>query len=284
MSGPSTVGLLGVAMLSGSWLFGSSPSAPKLNDTVTVMVAARDLYPGVVLQEADLRAIRIPPRFLSEGVFLQLDQVVGRRTHERIYADKWIRGPRLYSPASTQGLNAIVPVGMRAISVELAAQAVVPDLFEPGDYADVLVALPGRSGDSGPPSTAPQTTTVLQGLFVLAVNEPVDDSSEDPDPSRTIVTLLVSPEQAEQAAHAERLGELHLTLQRGDRDHYPEHLGRSLRHHLCELNREVVHLSAGRSQARHGLRFPVCEALDLTQPVGGCGYLIQPIRREVHIR
>ncbi|MCA9570821.1 MAG: Flp pilus assembly protein CpaB [Myxococcales bacterium] len=188
--------------------------AKKPEDTVMVIVAARDLYPGVTIEEEDLVAVEIPPRFLPGGVFLSPEHVVGQRPRERVLANEFIRASRLANPESGEGLNAIIPRDMRAISVEIADGAALSGFLDPGNYVDILVTIAGLSDDSGRTIQEPETHTLLQSIFVLAVNDRAQGTAADRASSqgRNTVTLLVTAPQAEQIAHAERTGELRLAL------------------------------------------------------------------------
>jgi Flp pilus assembly protein CpaB len=64
-------------------------------DTVMVMVAAQDLLPGEPITEQQFFAIQIPPRFLPPQVFLDADQLTGRRVAEPIFTDEFIHSERL---------------------------------------------------------------------------------------------------------------------------------------------------------------------------------------------
>ena len=69
--------------------------AKRPEDKVMVIVAARDLYQGVTINEEDLYAVQIPPKYLPEGVFLSPEHVVGRIPRERILANEFVRADRL---------------------------------------------------------------------------------------------------------------------------------------------------------------------------------------------
>jgi len=87
-------------------------------DTVMVIVSARDLYQGVVIAEEDLYAVEIPPRYLPEGVFLSPDHVVGRVPHMRILANEFINIRHLETPAGRDAGG--VEVGQRLIELAIA--------------------------------------------------------------------------------------------------------------------------------------------------------------------
>lgn len=203
--------------------------AKRPEDTVMVIVAARDLYQGVTITEEDLYAVQIPPKFLPEGVFLSPEHVVGRIPRERILANEFVRADRLADPESGVGLNAIIPRGMRAISINITDGAALSGFLNPGNYVDVLVTIKPDAGGGddnkrqSKEKKVTETKTILQAVFVLGVNSRMkQESSEDAEKKRgknkPSVTLLVTADQAEQIAHAENLGEIVLTL-RNDLDY-----------------------------------------------------------------
>jgi pilus assembly protein CpaB len=192
--------------------------AKRPEDTVMVIVAARDLYQGVTINEEDLYAVQIPPRYLPEGVFLSPEHVVGRIPRERILANEFVRADRLADPESGIGLNAVIPRGMRAISVNISDGAALSGFLNPGNYVDLLVTLESEEDKSA----QPETRTLLQAVFVLGVNsrmqkESREEASEKRGKQKPSVTLLVTADQAEQVAHAENMGEIRLSL-RNDLD------------------------------------------------------------------
>ena len=195
--------------------------AKRPEDTVMVIVAARDLYQGVTITEEDLYAVQIPPRFLPEGVFLSPEHVVGRIPRERILANEFVRADRLADPESGVGLNAVIPRGMRAISVNIKDGAALSGFLNPGNYVDVLVTVtPDEETRSS--GKEPETKTLLQAVFVLGVNSRMQKETEeeaiqmrgDQKPS---ITLLTTADDAEKVAHAENMGEIRLAL-RNDLD------------------------------------------------------------------
>jgi pilus assembly protein CpaB len=198
--------------------------AKRPEDTVMVIVAARDLYQGVTITEDDLYAVQIPPKYLPEGVFLSPEHVVGRIPRERILANEFVRADRLADPESGVGLNAVIPRGMRAISINVSDGAALSGFLNPNNYVDVLVTVQPEeaAGAKSGGKKMPETRTLLQAVFVLGVNsrmqkETAELAKEKRGSQKPSVTLLVTADQAEQIAHAENLGEIVLTL-RNDLD------------------------------------------------------------------
>jgi pilus assembly protein CpaB len=186
-------------------------------ETVLVIVAARDLYQGIPITEEDLYAVAIPPRFLPEDVFLSPEHVVGRVPRERILANEMVRGDRLANPESGTGLHVVIPRGLRGISLDLADGRALAGMLSPGNYVDILVTMiPDKVGAKS------TTRTLHQAIFVLGVDARMGDETREQaldrrGKQRPTVTLLASPDQAEQLALAHTLGDLTLTL-RNDGD------------------------------------------------------------------
>jgi len=61
-----------------------------------VIVAARDLEPGVTITEEDLYAVEIQTKYVpAEGVFLTPDAVVGTTATELVLANEFVRTERV---------------------------------------------------------------------------------------------------------------------------------------------------------------------------------------------
>jgi pilus assembly protein CpaB len=185
----------------------AAASAPE--PTRLAVVAARDLHQGVVITEEDLALIEIPTSYANPAVYASPELVIGRTPRERVLANEFLREERLASADDGVGLNALVPRGMRALSLDLGDGAALSGLLTPKSAVDVLVTLRGDY-----PADRPETTTVVQAAYVLAVDARTSESRpEDEAPrARPSVTLAVTPEQAESVAHAARRGALSLTL------------------------------------------------------------------------
>ena len=106
-------------------------------DTVTVVAASRTLYQGVHISTEDLFVVNVPPDYLpvvtdaeslestKAEVFSSRERVVGQVPRERILKNEFIRPERLADGAAGIGLNAVIPRGMRAVSLELRGAAAI---------------------------------------------------------------------------------------------------------------------------------------------------------------
>jgi pilus assembly protein CpaB len=125
---------------------------------------------------------------------------------ERILALEFIREERLADPEAGIGLNAIIPRGMRALSINISDGSAVSGFLNPGNYVDVLVTIEGDE------TREAETRTLLQAVTVLAVNSRLGNSAEALERARPSVTLAVTPDLAEKLAHAVAQGAVTLTL------------------------------------------------------------------------
>ena len=105
------------------------------------------------------------------------------------------------------GLPSMIPPGMRAVSVRVNDSSSVAGFVRSGTRVDVLMT----GNPSG--SNEPQTITVLRNVAVLANGQNMDRSLTSGDSQNApVITLLVSPDDAEKLALAVNQGHIQLAL------------------------------------------------------------------------
>lgn len=127
---------------------------------------------------------------------------------ERVLGSEFIREERLADPTGGLGLNAMIPRGMRAVSLDLSDGAAVSGFLAPGNYVEVLVTLPGEAEES-------ETVTLLQATTVSEMG--AEQAPSQSGRRAPTITVSVTPDQAERVSHAIAQGQVTLTL-RGDID------------------------------------------------------------------
>jgi Flp pilus assembly protein CpaB len=199
---------------------------------VTVVAASRTLYQGVEIGNDDLFVITIPKEFLpmvklTEGAgapvdpkkkvgdpvtpetFQTRERVVGQVPRERILKNEIIRPERLADVNTGVGLNAFVQRGMRALSLDLKGADAVTSFLSPGNYVDILVTVEDEVGNL-------RTEALMQSVFVLGVNSKAENETDEEAKARgkqkPTVTFMVTPEQAEEMAFAQEMGDVSLSL------------------------------------------------------------------------
>jgi pilus assembly protein CpaB len=173
-----------------------------------IVVATRDLDIGATVEPADLRLEEWPANHVPEDSFSEVDQVVQGVPVARILSGEPVMRRRLAPPGSGVGLSPKVPVGMRAVSVRVDDVTGLAGFVLPEAQVDVLV--------TGTPLASPEagrmTRTILSKVKVISAGENLEPDSSGKPQRVPVVTLLVSPEQAELLTLAASQGRLQLVL------------------------------------------------------------------------
>jgi pilus assembly protein CpaB len=178
------------------------PSDPGLE----VMVAANDLQVGSRVDEHDIKIIRIPAADLPPGAPRKRSEVIGHGVIIPISKGEFILPNRLAQENAGSGLPSLIPPGMRAVSVRVNEVVSVAGFVTPGTRVDVLLTgTPGGSGDQ-------ETTTVLQNVAVLASGQKLERNSNGEAQTTAVITLLVTPDDAQRLTLASTQGRIQLAL------------------------------------------------------------------------
>ena len=104
------------------------------------------------------------------------------------------------------GLPSLIPPGMRAVSVRVNEVVSVAGFVTPGTRVDVLLTgTPGATGEQ-------ETTTVLQNVAVLASGHTLERTATGEAQTTAVITLLVSPDDAQRLTLASSEGHIQLAL------------------------------------------------------------------------
>jgi len=172
-----------------------------------VVVASRDIAVGTLVGNADVRIVRFPAADLPAGVFSSAGKVVGRGAILPISKGEFVLPSKLAADRSGAGLPSLIPAGMRAISVRVNDVVAVANFVIPGTHVDVL--LTGTPGDG---EQQPVTTTVLENILVLAAGQRLDKSPTGEPLSVPVITMAVSPDDAQKLTLAAAQGRIQLSL------------------------------------------------------------------------
>ena len=173
---------------------------------VEVMVAANDLQVGGKIEEHDLKIIRIPSADLPPGAPRKRSEVIGHGVILPIAKGEFILPNRLAQENAGSGLPALIPPGMRAVPVRVNEVVSVAGFVTPGTRVDVLLTgTPNGAGDQ-------ETTTVLQNVTVLASGHTLERNASGEAQNTAVITLLVTPDDAQRLTLAAAQGRIQLTL------------------------------------------------------------------------
>jgi pilus assembly protein CpaB len=166
---------------------------PRKVEKRDLVVAARPLAVGIVLKAEDLKLVQVPVDEFPAGCFSKFQDVLERPVASSILTDEPIREGRLASRGSGLGLGPVIPSGMRAVAVKVNDVVGVAGFVLPGMRVDVLAT--GHPPDSGQAGSV--TKTILQDILVLSAGQTIEPSATGKAINAPVVTLLVTPDQAE---------------------------------------------------------------------------------------
>lgn len=171
-----------------------------------VVVAAEDLQVGAKIEEKDLKLVHFPASDLPAGRFHLKSKLIGRGVVLPITKGEFILTNKVAGENAGAGLPALIPPGMRAVSVRVNDTSSVAGFVLPGTRVDVLL--------TGNPegSNEQQTTTVLENVAVIANGSKLERSATGEPQTTPVITLLVSPDDAEKLTLASNQGHIQLAL------------------------------------------------------------------------
>ena len=172
-----------------------------------VAVAARPLTLGAMVTPSDVKLVAWPASSPVAGSYSTVEEVSNRGLVSPVVENEPITSAKLAPLEAGAGLPPTITAGMRAISVKVNEVIGVAGFVVPGTRVDVLVTLSRQQTDS-------MSRVVVSNVQVLTAGTKYDqDAAKDgrPVPS-TVVTLLVTPEDAERIALAGSVGQITLTL------------------------------------------------------------------------
>ncbi len=173
---------------------------------VDAVVAAGDIQVGAKLSDGDVRVVHYPDGSMPPNIFHAKSEVVGRGVILPISQGEFILPSKLAGENAGYGLPGLIPPGMRAMSVRVNEVVSVAGFVLPGTRVDVLLTgTPGGSGDQ-------QTTTVLENVAVIATGQKLERNSAGEPQSSPVITLLVSPDDAQRLTLASTEGRIQLVL------------------------------------------------------------------------
>ena len=173
----------------------------------TIVVASRDMPAGAIVRREDVETVAWPGSALPEGFASQPGEVVGRGLVVEVRENEPLLGWKLADKEAGGGLSITIPEGMRAVSVEVDEVVGVAGFVLPGTRVDVLATvMPGND------RSRITTRIILQNIRAVAADQRYQQDIEGEPQYVTVVTLLVTPEQAEELTLAATEGRIQLAL------------------------------------------------------------------------
>lgn len=189
------------------------PAAPL---TVRVVAAVDQLTAGTPLAATNLKVVDWPASIPLTGSFSKPEQIIGRSLVYPVSPNQPLVESDLAAPGSGIGLSVKIPEGMRAISIRSNDVVGVAGFLYPGSHVDVLLTF------RPDPNSAPLTQTILQDVDVLTAGQTLEPDPKGKPQTVNVVTLLLSPRDAQKLVLATQQGSVQFVLRNGADQNKPE--------------------------------------------------------------
>jgi pilus assembly protein CpaB len=200
------VGLAGAATYLVYKTIQSRPAVQVEVASAYAVVAARPLTLGTRLTKDDLKLVPWPAANPVPGGFSRIEDVVDRGIIVPVDENVPLTGSNVASKEAGAGLAPTIPPGMRAIAVKVNEVVGVAGFVLPGTRVDVM-AITSQN-------TQRMARVVVSNVQVLTAGTSYDQemAKEGKAVPSSVVTLVVSPADAELIGLAGTEGQIMLTL------------------------------------------------------------------------
>lgn len=177
-------------------------------ETAPVVVVKVDLPLSTRLTSEHLETRDWPVEYLPDSVFSSIEELEGRVLRRAYATGEAVQEMGLLAKGSAGGLQSVIEMNYRAVSVKVDPIIGVAGFITPGSRVDVLATL--RRTDWR--SKQPYAKTILQNVKVLAIDQKLEEVANGDPELVSVVTLEVKPAQAEELTFMAHEGKLQLAL------------------------------------------------------------------------
>lgn len=176
-------------------------------DMTRIVVASHKVGLGDRLAPEDLRMAPWPMAAPLQGSFQSLADAVGRGVIVPMAANEPVLESKLAPRDGGAGFTVAIPEGMRAVAVKVNDVIGVAGFVLPGTRVDII-ATGAEQGNGG----TDMSKVILENVQVLSAGQNIDQDVNGKPQNVQVVTLLVTPEDAQKLALASVDGRLQLAL------------------------------------------------------------------------
>jgi pilus assembly protein CpaB len=225
---PARLIVLGVALAAGAVAAilasgGREPEAPKAPPpttlaTVDVLVAKADLATGQVVGEGGVGWQIWPAASANSSFIRKTDRpdaskdIVGAIVRTPVLEGEPIRGSKVVDGKGGGFMAAILPHGMRAISLDVSPETGAGGFILPNDHVDVVLRRRDKAAEKVTGTEKFVGETILRNVRVLAVDQAVEEKDGQNVAVGKTATIELDPQQAETLALSRQLRTISLTL------------------------------------------------------------------------
>jgi len=194
------------------------PPPPPALATVDVLIAENDLTTGQTISDRDVGWQTWPAAAANSGFIKKSDrpdavsQFVGAVVRMPVAQGEPIRENKVIIGKHGGYLAAVLPTGIRAVSLNVSPDSAAGGFILPNDHVDVLLTHRDRAAEKTGGGDKFITETILRNVQVLAIDQTVGEKDGEKVVIGKTATVALTPDQAEQLALAHQLGSLSLAL------------------------------------------------------------------------
>ena len=174
--------------------------------TVPVVVAAKDMPVGVIVDRAAIVVAQWPAGTQPAGAYTSVDSVANRVTRVTIYRGEAIVPGRLAPEGTGAGLQVMITPGKRAYGIRVNDFPSLAGLVLPNSRVDIMVII------NDPQQGRLVAKLVMENMRVLAIGAAPERAQDERPTNAAVASIEVTPAEAERLAISASQGSLQLVL------------------------------------------------------------------------
>src|SRR6202521_1478498 len=196
----------------------AAPAPAVQIETVEILVAKADITMGQVVSSQDIQwqiwpAAAASPNFVRKTDRPEaIQQLSGAIARTPFVVGEPLREAKLIRANGSGFLAAMLPSGMRAISVEISPETGAGGFILPNDHVDVILSRRDKMAEKSAGVEIHTSEIILPNVRVLAIDQTVEEQNGQRVVVGKTATLELAPRQAETLALSRQLGTLSLAL------------------------------------------------------------------------
>ncbi len=193
----------GASFYAKNWLQSQQGDIEVTANSTQVVVAAREIPHGQIIEESHLREVAWPADAVPDGIFTTKEELVGKLVNQSALPGDLMLRARVVDKLEGSRLSALIAPNKRAITVRVDDVNGVAGFLLPGNRVDILATvLVDRRA---------KTRTLLQDIKVLAIDQKASPDKDEPVVVRA-VTLEANLEESALISAATAEGQIQLVL------------------------------------------------------------------------
>jgi pilus assembly protein CpaB len=191
---------------------------PQQIASVDVLVAKSDIEMGKSISADDV-AWQAWPLNANTGNFIRksdhpnaVSELAGSVARAPFIAGEPIREAKLVKVKGSGFMAAILPSGMRAVSIGVSPESAAAGFILPNDHVDVVLTKRDREAEKAAGIEVHTSETILADIRVLAIDQQLEEKNGQKVVVGKTATLELTPGQVEVVTLARQTGTLSLAL------------------------------------------------------------------------